>query len=95
MACPASLRPDGRATSPTTTTLGEALVAAAMVLSLLIGTATALARLALDLPLAMLCAFRTAVAAGRPPCPDPPVSVLYYTGTVRHIRRKPAKHAFR
>ena len=74
---------------------GDALVAAAMVASLVAGTAVALFRLLVDLPVALLAAARTAAGGGRPPAPDPPSAVRYYTGTVRHTRHKPAKHAFR
>ena len=97
MACPASLRrPGGGAqTGLLAGPLAEIAIGAAMVASLLAGTLLALARLLLDLPLALLAAARTALSGGTPPRPDHPASVRYYTGTVRHTRRKPVKHGFR
>jgi hypothetical protein len=89
MACPVSLK-----LPCSTHPLTGSLVTAAMVASLLTCMATALGRLLLDLPLALLAAARTA-ALGEPPSPDPSSAVRYYTGTVRHVRRKPVKHAFR
>jgi hypothetical protein len=87
-----------RTTAASRHPLVDAAVAAAMVASLALSVAAAAARLAADLLAALAAAARTAVAAARgrpPPDADPPTSVLYYTGTVRHTRRKPAKHAFR